>query len=287
METLQPSSTQTISRRPVRGHRPLKPTNSQLRRAQLMNLPVENVMNINASRPIPETETQTERERETDAETKALLRAILGKLEMQNMSISSLQRATDGMATNTKQLVKAGKEARAGTTNQRPIWRVPIKEIPSHLLNKIIDGYMDTLTKGIAAPFTMAGYVGWHFVIMPIPITVRDTGGIFYKYYCYFFTIVTIFGVRYILAEYAEDSTAQTILKGLNYASDYVLMVTKPLIKWIITYLQFGINKMQHAVNREQLQQKIANGIKEGSSLARYAYCDKTPWYLKRFAGCS
>lgn len=259
----------------------LKATEPQKNRAKLRGISDKEIVNLNASKQ------RIESVRETDAEVLALLKVITRSLEEQGDAIARLQGNTSSVAKTAQQLVKETKKSREMMTNQRPIWRVPIKEIPARFKDTVIRAYMDALANGIAAPFTMAGHVGWHFVIMPIPITIRDTGGIFYKYYCYFFTIVTIFGVRYILVEYAEDNRAQLILKGINYTSDYVLMATRPLINLIITYLQFGINKMRGVVNKEQIQEQIVNGIKEGASLARYAYCDKIPWYLKRITGCS
>jgi hypothetical protein len=139
----------------------------------------------------------------------------------------------------------------------------------------MISGFKKTLAGGVRSPFTLAAYVGYHGIIMPIPTVIKHAGGLFYLLYCYFFTFVIIFGTRYYYVEYAEDERAQQLLNFIYSTFYYVLYPTQVMLNYVIEFMRVAITQSKRNIDR--ILPAITSGLKGGGDMAFRAACNNAP----------
>lgn len=160
---------------------------------------------------------------------------------------------------------------------------VPFRELPRAIQERMIGGFKRAMVNGAKSPFTLAAYVGYHGVIMPIPVVIKHAGGLFYKLYCYFFVFVVIFGTRHYMIEYAEDERAQRLLNFAYSTLYYIIYPTQRLINMVLSLVQVAIGRFKQ--NMTLILPGIQNGIGKAGELAHKAVCDNVPswtrWAIK------
>jgi hypothetical protein len=210
---------------------------------------------------------------------------------MKQDGMQSLNGAGVNLKTGSlvRQMLERVKVIENLTVKKANIENVPGGKIPKAFRDRAVKGLMKALRDGARAPFTMAGRVAYHGIIMPIPIVIQHSGGIFYLLYCYFFCFVVIWNVRYYYVEYAEDERAQALLSIVYGGGQYVIIPAQKMLNLIQTiisnaFIQMGRNL---PMVKEQAQEQLATGMQKVGELAKYAYCAPLPGYLKSWAGCN
>ena len=160
---------------------------------------------------------------------------------------------------------------------------MPFRELPRAIQERMIGGFKRAMVNGAKSPFTLAAYVGYHGVIMPIPVVIKHAGGLFYKLYCYFFVFVVIFGTRHYMIEYAEDERAQRLLNFAYGTLYYIIYPTQMLMNMVRSLIQVSLGRFSK--NLALILPGIQNGIGKAGELAHKAVCDNVPswtrWAIK------
>lgn len=240
--------------------------------------------NINRNGAQIET-TLTKRELRNALDTQSgQIAEMLGSLnsrlqELGLMKIPSGQNASFMRAVR-ENLTSIRQQTRATTA----ILDLPFREIPSAIKERMINGFKKTLAGAGKSPFTLAAYAGYHGIIMPIPVVIKHTGGLFYLLYCYFFVFVVIFGTRYYMIEYAEDERAQKLLNFAHNSFYYLIYPTKMLLTMLTNFIQVAIG--QAGRNMGSILPALQGGIASVGGLAGRAVCSNVPRWSRWAVGC-
>ena len=212
--------------------------------------------------------------------------AMLGVLDarLEQMGIFNLQQGTGQNRAFMRNMRENLSSIRQQTRATTSLSDMPFRDIPKAIQERIISGFKRTIIDGVRSPFTLAAYVGYHGIIMPIPIVIRHAGGLFYLLHAYFFTFVIIFGTRYYYVEYADDEYAQYFLNFVYNTFYYVLYPTKTLINLLINFTRLAFTQSKR--NFDEILPTITDGVKGATDMAISAYCDNAPFWARFFVGC-
>jgi len=206
---------------------------------------------------------------------------MLAALNNRLSSLGIQKQTPDGQQTRKMEnaLNAIAQKTRATTA----LLDVPFRELPRAIQERMIGGFKRAMVNGARSPFTLAAYVGYHGVIMPIPVVIKHAGGLFYKLYCYFFVFVVIFGTRHYMIEYAEDQRAQRLLNLVYGTLYYIIYPTQRLLDMVLGFVQVAIGRFK--TNLTLIIPGIQNGIGKAGELAHKAVCDNVPswtrWAIK------
>lgn len=161
---------------------------------------------------------------------------------------------------------------------------LPFRDIPKAIQERIIGGFKRALGAGARSPFTLAAYVGYHGIIMPVPIVIQYAGGKLYVLYCFFFTYILIFGSRHYIIKLLENEAARSVLNFIFKLFWFVLYPTQLMMDGVLDFMNVAIAQSQS--NFERVLPALTDGVRGGADMAFQAACSNVPRWAQWGMGC-